>query len=136
MADAQTNLSPRALLLAGIGLGLALACRFASDEGATGVPPVTLFVTPESLVFRGRAGDTVLPDRYLTLSFVDNVSGRWSAFENGSWFFLPTTEDTLPFFLTVAPRPAGLGSGTYAASIWIVAVNDTVRVPVLLELSP
>jgi hypothetical protein len=118
-----------------IGIALAAACRFASDEDAGGVPLVPLLVTPDSLVFHGRAGDTLLPDRYLTLDVATSVSGRWTASEDGSWFFIPETEGMLPSLLTVAPRPAGLAAGTYAASIWIIAGSDTVRVPVTLELS-
>jgi len=119
-----------------IGIALAAACRFMSDEDARGVPLVPLLVTPDSLAFQGRAGATLLPDRYLTLDAATSVSGRWTASEDGSWFFIPDTEGVLPSLLTVAPRPAGLASGTYAASIWILLGNDTVRVPVTLELSP
>jgi len=118
-----------------IAIALAAACRFASDEDARGVPLVRLLVTPDSLAFHGRAGATVLPDRYLTLDAATSVSGRWTASQDGNWFFLPETEGMLPSLLTVAPRPAGLAAGTYAASIWIVAGNDRVRVPVTLELS-
>jgi hypothetical protein len=118
-----------------IGIALAAACRFASDEDARGVPLVPLLVAPDSLAFHGRAGDTLLPDRYLTLEAATSVSGGWTASEDGSWFFLPETEGMLPSLLTVAPRPAGLAAGTYAASIWIVAGNDRVRVPVTLELA-
>ena len=112
---------------------LAIACRFGTDAPARSPH---LIVTPDSLAFNGRAGDTLLPDRYLTMSFSEKVVGPWAAFEDGSWFFLATNRGELPFFLTVAPRPVGLGPGTYAASIWVVAGNQTVRVPVTLDLAP
>src|SRR6266516_413901 len=127
------RVSPYRLVV--IAIALAAACRFASDEDARGVPLVRLLVTPDSLAFHGRAGATVLPDRYLTLDAATSVSGRWTASQDGNWFFLPETEGMLPSLLTVAPRPAGLAAGTYAASIWIVAGNDRVRVPVTLDVA-
>jgi len=113
---------------------LAIACRFGTDTSL--FSPVHLIVTPESLAFRGRAGDTLLPDRYLTVNSMEKVQGRWGAFEDGSWFFLAENEGDLPSLVTVAPRPGGLGPGTYAASIWVVAGADTVRIPVTLDLAP
>ena len=125
-------MSGRLLVFAGAA-ALAIACRFGTDSAP---PPLHLIVTPESLAFHGRAGDTLLPDRYLTMSFAEKVEGPWAGFEDGSWFFLATDRGELPFFLTVAPRPTGLGPGTYAASIWVVAGDQTVRVPVTLDLAP
>lgn len=113
---------------------LAIACHFGTDTSL--FSPVHLIVTPESLAFRGRAGDTLLPDRYLTLNSVEKVKGRWAAFEDGSWFFLAAGDGDLPSLVAVAPRPGGLGPGTYAASIWVVAGTETVRVPVTLDLAP
>ena len=121
------------VLVTAIALGV--ACRFASSEDTNGVPIVPILVTPDSLAFHGRAGDTLLPDRYLTIAFGANVHGTWTAHEDGSWFLLPVTSESEPSLLTVAARPAGLGAGTYAASIWITTGNYTVRVPVTLELA-
>ena len=123
-------MSRRLLVIAGAA-AIAIACRFGTD-----VPPsLHLIVTPESLAFHGRAGDTLLPDRYLTMSFAEKVEGPWTAFEDGPWFFLSSGAGELPFFLPVAPRPVGLGPGTYSASIWVVAGSQSVRIPVTLDLA-
>lgn len=121
----------RRLLVIAMAAAVALACRFGTDMP----PSLHLIVTPESLAFHGRAGDTLLPDRHLTMSFAENVAGPWTAAEDGTWFFLATDAGELPFFLTVAPRPVGLGPGTYAAAISVVAGSQTVRIPVTLELA-
>jgi hypothetical protein len=124
----------RAVVLAAALTVLASACRIGTDARAPVSPAPRLLVTPESLAFHGRVGDTILPDKYLSLSLEANASGRWIGFENGSWLLIPTGGDTLPFFLPVGPRPAGVAVGLYSASIWIIAANDTVRVPVTLQL--
>jgi hypothetical protein len=122
--------APLVLALAGWALG----CRLGTDARVPLTAAPRLIVSPDSLAFRGRAGDSVLPDQYLSLSLDAKVSGRWQGFEDGSWFFLASGGDSLPYFLPVAPRPAGLAAGTYSASIWILAGPDTVRVPVTLRL--
>jgi len=124
-------MSRRLLIIAGAAT-LAIACRFGTDVA----PPLHLIVTPESLAFHGRAGDTLLPNRYLTMSFAEKVEGPWTASEDGSWVLLASNEGELPFFLTVAPRPVGLGPGIYSASIWVVAGSQSVRIPVTLGLAP
>jgi hypothetical protein len=113
---------------------LVCSCRIGTEARVPAVVAPRLLVAPESIAFHGRVGDTILPDQYLSLSLDANASGRWIGFENGSWLLIPTGGDTLPFLLPVAPRPAGVAAGTYAASIWIIGAIDTVRVPVTLQL--
>jgi len=116
-------------------VSLALGCRLGTDVHVPGSAP-HLVVTPDSLAFHGRVGDTVLPNQYVSISYDADVSGRWAASENGSWLVIPSGGDTLPFFLPVGPRPSGLAAGTYAASLWVAAAEDTLRIPVTLQLEP
>ena len=113
---------------------LAWGCRIGTEARMPARMAPRLVVTPESLAFRGQVGDTALPDQYLSLSLDAGAPGRWYGSENGSWMFIPTVSDTLPFFLPVAVRPAGLPAGSYGADVWIVSANDTVGVPVTLQL--
>lgn len=126
----------RGALFAAALAGMALGCRLGTDAQPSAPAALTprFLVTPDSLEFHGQAGDTLLPDQYLSLGYEANVSGRWTGFENGSWLLIPSGGDTLPFFLPVGPRPTGLAAGTYSASIWIIAAQDTVRIPVTLRL--
>ena len=128
----------RGVLFAAALAGLALGCRLGTDAqpSAPAASAPRFLVTPDSLAFHGQVGDTVLPDQYLSMGYEANVSGRWTASEDGSWFFLASIGDTLPFFLPVGPRPVGLAAGTYVASIWVCAGKDTLRIPVTLLLDP
>ena len=121
--------------LAAALVSLALGCRLGTDVRESVSAP-HLVVTPDSLAFHGRVGDTILPDQYVSISYDANVSGHWAASENGSWLIIPSGGDTLPFFLPVGPRPSGLAAGTYAASLWVAAAGDTLRIPVTLQLEP
>ena len=108
------------------------------EPGSSAAPPAAprLRVVPDSVAFHGRAGAAALPDQYLTLTLDASVSGRWRASENGSWLFVPTTSDTLPFFLPLAVRPDTLTPGRYSAAVWITRGVDAVRIPVTLNLDP
>ena len=122
--------------LAGLAALAALACgcRLGTEARIPASRVPRLIVTPKSLAFHGRAGATILPDQYLSISLDTVVSTRWQAYVNGSWFLLPTTRDTVPFFLPVGGRPAGLAPGSYSASIWIIVPTDSLHIPVTLQL--
>jgi len=113
---------------------LAGGCRIGTEARVPAGRTPRLIVAPESIAFHGRAGAAILPDQYLSISLDTVVSTRWQAYVNTSWFLLPTTRDTVPFFLPVGGRPAGLAPGSYSASIWIIVPTDSLRIPVTLRL--
>ena len=77
----------------------AVACReFARSK-------TELLVSPDSLVFTGRAGGQYPPLQYLTLSETDVQPVRWTSSADVAWIGLSSRGDTLPFFL-------GVGVGT------------------------
>jgi hypothetical protein len=119
-------------LFAAVLVGLAPSCRLGTDA-RTPVGPQLVF-SPDSLAFHGRAGAAVLPDQYLSLSLDANASARWLGFEDGSWLELGNGAGTLPYFLPVEARPAGLPAGSYSANIWIAMPTYTVHIPVTLQL--
>ena len=113
---------------------LACGCRLGTEARIPASRTPRLIVTPESLAFRGRAGATLLPDQYLSIGLDTVVSARWSVHSNATWFLLWWPWDTVPFFMHVGGRPAGLAPGSYSASIWIVVPADSLRIPVTLQL--
>ncbi len=120
----------RLLLLAAVTSG----CRLGTEARVPDTRAPRLIVTPESLAFHGRLGATLLPDQYISIGLDTVVSARWHAYVSANWFLLAATGDTVPFFLHVGGRPAGLAPGSYSASISIVVPTDSLRIPVTLQL--
>jgi len=107
----------------------AVACREFTRSKAE------LLVSPDSLVFTGRAGGQRPPLQYLSISETDFQPELWTASADVSWIGLSRTSDTLPFFLGVGVGTER-GAGVYRGSVTVVrqSSGDPRTVPVTLSL--
>ena len=96
-------------------------------------------VDPSSLSFNGRAGGLDPPSQNVTVSEVNVRPVRWTASVDAPWLRLSSGGDTLPYFLGVGVKAAGLGVGTYTATILLQRSEggrEARSIPVTLGLQP
>ncbi len=113
-------------------LGSSGGCReFAESK------PRAFEVDPPSLSFEGRAGGLDPPSQNVTISEVDVRPVHWTASVDAPWIRLSSGGDTLPYFLGVSVKTAGLGVGTYLGTILVQRTEggrEARAIPVTLGL--
>ena len=96
-------------------------------------------VDPASLSFNGRAGGLDPPSQNVTISQANVRPVRWTASVDAPWLRLSSGGDTLPYFLGVGVKTAGLAVGTYTATILVQRSEggrEARSIPVTLGLQP
>jgi len=116
-----------------------LCCSSAGCRQFAEPKPPAFEVDPSSLSFNGRAGGLDPPSQNVTVSEGDVRPVRWSASADAPWLRLSSGGDTLPYFLGVGVKTAGLAAGTYAATIFVQRTEggrEARTIPVTLGLQP
>ena len=118
-----------------LGAVLVVASSVVGCREFTPSKPAELLVSPDSLVFTGRAGGQYPPLQYLTLSETDVQPVRWTSSADVAWIGLSSRGDTLPFFLGVGVGTA-LVPGVYRGTVTVArpSTDDRRSVPVTLSL--
>ena len=116
-----------------------LCCGSAGCREFAEPKPRALEVDPPSLSFNGRAGGLDPPSQNLTISEVDVRPVHWTASVDAPWLRLSSGGDTLPYYLGVGVKTAGLAVGTYTATILVLRSEggwEARTIPVTLGLQP
>lgn len=121
-------------------LGVAFICLgFASVGLACHDAATTLSFTPTSLTFYAVQGATNPPNQTIAVTRPTTWSSTFTTSDNASWLTVSpaTTTITTSKTLTVAVKTAGMGAGTYRATITTkVGTWCTNTLPVTLIISP
>lgn len=99
--------------------------------------PRAFEVDPPSLFFNGRAGGLDPVSQNVTISEVDVRPVHWTASVDAPWLRLSSGGDTLPYFLGVGVKTAGLSVGTYFGTILVQRTEggrEARAIPVTLGL--
>ena len=102
---------------------------------ASSQPPVTLSVSPSSVIFSAMPGGTPGPQT-VTIS-APGANTAWGIKTSGAWLSAAVSSTMTPGAITLSANPTGLPAGTYSGTVTIFApgaTNSPITIPVTLAV--